>query len=166
VLGKKIETKMITKESLLKQIKIDENECWNFTGKIMSKGYGIINDSRVSKLAHRAMWELTFGPIPNGLFICHKCDNKLCINPDHLFTGTPADNTHDMMNKGRKRGGFKGLPGELSPCHKLTWSNVNKIRELIGQGVKNHVLAKMFNICSSQISEIKYNRAWRDNDVC
>ncbi len=78
--------------------------CWTWTGRRNAGGYGVLRiRGRSSKIlfAHRLAWELTNGPIPDGLFVCHHCDNPPCCNPEHLFVGTPKDNCHDMMAKGR-----------------------------------------------------------------
>lgn len=74
--------------------------CWVWTGATL-KGYGQIGDAGVVKYAHRVAYELAFGPIPDGLMVCHRCDNPPCCNPDHLFTGTALDNVADMVGKGR-----------------------------------------------------------------
>ena len=78
--------------------------CWLWTGAIDHKGYGRIGmgaPSRFVMRAHRATWELTFGPIPEGLCVLHKCDNPPCVRPSHLFLGTISDNSQDMAAKGR-----------------------------------------------------------------
>lgn len=79
--------------------------CVLWTGRINKYGYGVARDydSRM-RLAHRLSWSQHNGPIPDGMLICHKCDTRACINPDHLFLGSHADNIHDMIRKGRGRG--------------------------------------------------------------
>lgn len=83
---------------------VTESGCWEWNGSVTEKGYGLISIARrglVGARVHRVMYELHVGPIPDGHLIRHKCDNPPCINPDHLEPGTPADNTNDMMMRGR-----------------------------------------------------------------
>lgn len=78
------------------------DSCWLWTGMRWTNGYGRFpNGGGQEMRAHRFAWELTYGPIPLGLFACHRCDVKLCVRPEHLFLGTHADNMADMMAKGR-----------------------------------------------------------------
>lgn len=81
------------------------NECWNFKGSISSRnGYGrFCIESGKTVNAQRVSWTIFFGEIPNGMFICHHCDNRKCVNPKHLFLGTRQDNINDMMLKKRSR---------------------------------------------------------------
>jgi len=74
--------------------------CWTWTGARNRKGYGEIGAKGRVQKAHRIAWELTYGPIPEGLDVLHHCDNPPCCRPDHLFLGTDADNMADMMAKG------------------------------------------------------------------
>lgn len=77
--------------------------CWLWLGNLESGGYGRVWRNRRRVKAHRVAWELTNGPIPDGLFACHHCDNKKCVRPDHIFLGTPADNMQDWTRKGKNR---------------------------------------------------------------
>ena len=85
----------------LAQFVIQPSGCWEWTGSKNDKGYGRVYADRDEKRAHRAMWEQAHGPVPDGLWVLHRCDNPPCVNPDHLFLGTPLDNVRDMMAKGR-----------------------------------------------------------------
>lgn len=108
--------------------------CWLWTGPQLNSGYGVYYGASPwdSVPAHRVSWILEHGTIPPGMCICHKCDVRLCVNPDHLFLGTYADNIHDMQNKGRmvcrqqrpavchpeRRNAAKGM---CRACYKRHW---------------------------------------------
>lgn len=78
------------------------HECWEWTGARFRRGYGHLNTiGRAEKQAHRISWELNFGPIPNAMWVLHRCDNPSCVRPDHLFLGTRSDNMLDCLAKGR-----------------------------------------------------------------
>lgn len=99
-----------------------ENECWNWVGAKSGgrKGvYGCINVGHngqrpVNDYAHRVSYEMSVGKIPEGMFVCHICDNPICVNPKHLFLGTAQDNTNDMIQKGRNRKGYHTTEERLS----------------------------------------------------
>ena len=86
--------------------------CWLWTASRNPKGYGQFHFRDRSTHSHRVAWELTYGPIPEGMWCLHHCDNPSCVRPDHLFLGTAADNTADMMSKGRHG-------GEVFPAYKI-----------------------------------------------
>ena len=83
------------------RIEKDGNNCWNWTKGLTTRGYGKIKFAGKSTTAHRVSWLKYKGQIPDGLLVCHHCDNCKCVNPDHLFIGTAMDNNQDMMRKGR-----------------------------------------------------------------
>jgi hypothetical protein len=135
--------------------------CWLWTGSEKHNGYGQIFFDGGPKRVHRISWVIHFGKIPKGKWVLHRCDNRCCVNPEHLFLGTAEDNTADMMSKNRcSRIGRKG---EDNPSAKLSDKDIESIRilyvprRLRKSGIKYLSLeevAKRFNICQSYVSTI------------
>lgn len=151
--------KLSLKERFAEKIdKNSEKECHNWTGAIMKNGYGLIHVDGKQTLAHRVAWLLTYGEIPEGLFVLHKCDNTMYVNPTHLFLGTQDDNMKDAANKNRT---FRPV-GELCGASKLTWDKVEEIRNRYNQGnTTTRLLAKEYNISKSEIQLITSNKRWK-----
>lgn len=129
--------------------------CIVFTGYKDKLGYGYIGRGRRGEgnvRAHRASWEVTYGPIPEGMFVCHRCDNPSCIRPEHLFLGTSAENVRDMLDKGR------GARGAMLPHTKLTPAQVQDIREKYKSGVLQRELASEYGVSQGHISGLVNNR--------
>lgn len=138
--------------------KVDKSgECWVWTGWTTPNGYGgMWTPSGTKHLsAHRFSYELHYGPIPHGMHICHRCDNRVCVRPDHLFLGTPADNIHDAMSKGRS------TRGEHVHTAKLTEVQVREIRNRAASGVRRRQLAQEYGVTIYAIKSIVERRSWR-----
>ena len=138
--------------------------CWQWTAGLFVNGYGQFRAGTKKVKAHRYAWELTYGQIPEGLCVCHHCDNRRCVRPSHLFLGTQRDNAQDREHKGRGARGpnpRKGLPGEGNPAAKLTLLEVCVIRRLGQNGETYHHLSEMFGVCRSQIGNIVRGTSWR-----
>ena len=129
---------------------VPESGCWLWLGKITPGGYG----SHKDRAAHRISYEAHVGPIPDGHLVCHKCDTRLCINPDHLFTGMYADNHDDMRRKGRQSA------GETHGSAKLNKEKVTEIRSHILAGLSQSKIAKLYGITQTMVSRIHTGKAW------
>lgn len=135
----------------------NENGCWICTShKIGSNGYVPVNENRHKILAHRLMYERKYGKIPDGLCALHKCDVRNCVNPDHIFLGTYADNVADMDKKGRRKSGR--VKGEKHGKSKLTIEQVKEIKT--SSGIKNVEFARKFNVSETCVCDILKGRAW------
>ena len=130
--------------------------CWEWTAHRSARGYAQIGDGRGGrKPAHRTSYELFVGPIPPGMLVCHKCDNKGCVNPNHLFIGTSGDNMRDMAEKNRS------TFGERSARAKLTSDEVREIIRMLSEGITGKDIANHFAINHRTVSEIKVGNNWK-----
>lgn len=151
-------TRKPTKEIHLKRFKNkmsapDNNGCINWTGNVRKTGYGIF-DLNGYMYAHRAAWVLLIGDVPEGRHVCHVCDNRKCVNIEHLWLGTPKDNMMDMAKKKRS------LHGRSNPKAKLNEYQVLNIRERLSKGEKVKALAFEFKVSDVTIYDIKHKRHW------
>ena len=149
-------TPRTTKRSILLKCQIGGSSgCWVWTGKI-SRRYGVVSMDDRPERVHRAIWRLENGPIPQGLFVCHRCDNPLCCNPAHLFLGTHLENVTDCVAKRRHS------HGEKHPDAILAEMDVRKIIAARGRprGTGRR-LAQEYRVSPSTISAIWVGRVWR-----
>lgn len=127
------------------------DNCWQWIGG-SSGGYESIRleppNGNIKVRVHRWMWEYKYGAIPDGMEVCHKCDNTLCVNPAHLFLGTQLDNVRDCIAKHRFNAGGKNA--------KLTHDDVVNILQMIASGRKLSKIAKSYGVSKSAIKAIKY----------
>lgn len=130
-----------------------ENGCWPWLGRVTAKGYGCFSNERKLVRAHRFAYEASVGPIPPGLHMLHKCDNPPCCNPNHLFPGTPLDNTADMIAKGRDK---RGITPRGEKCWNAKYSDVQiaGVLEMLAIGHFQTAIAKATGMSQSHVSRI------------
>lgn len=131
--------------------------CWQWKGASKGNGYG----HTAFGPAHRHAYRLLVGPIPEGMDVCHRCDNRGCINPAHLFAGTRLQNMQDCKAKGRtaKGSGLGDRTGENGTAAKLTWANVRAIR---ASPDTSKSLARRFSVSCDNIRRIRRNDTWKE----
>mgnify|MGYP003341426897 CR=1 FL=1 len=138
----------------------DKNGCHIWPGAKVC-GYGVVRYLGKLWRAHRAYYHATNGDIPNGMFVCHKCDVRSCVNPDHLFVGSAADNSADMVAKGRSVGCAHGkvrMSGESNGRCKIPASAIAEILDTIGN---TKSLAARFGVDRTTIQKIRRGVNWR-----
>lgn len=142
------------KKEILDKCKI-ENGCWRWYGSINKFGYGNSSFRCKRMLAHRLSWFLFNSEIPYGLDVCHKCDVRDCVNPNHLFLGTASDNVKDAFNKGRIRRDGKNHPG----C-KIDQETIEKIFDMRNKGLMQIKIAELLGLHQTSVSKILRNKHW------
>lgn len=135
----------------------EEGECWLWAGSKV-RGYGQIwrSNSRATVLAHRLSYEIAYGAPSGGMLVCHRCDTPACVNPAHLFLGTPLDNMNDKMAKGRLRVGT----GDRHPKAKLTAAGIQYIHLLNYMGVPVDEIGRLYHVTGSCIREVVKGYNW------
>ena len=96
------------KDRILEKFNKVDSGCWEWTSAMDGRGYGVISKNNKAVKAHREVYKLFIGPIPDNLCILHKCDNRRCVNPDHLYAGTKSDNAQDRADRNPWRGPYTG----------------------------------------------------------
>lgn len=139
------------------------DECWLWRASFTRGGYGQFTVPRggrwITRRAHRVAWTLTNGPIRDGLYVCHRCDNPPCCNPAHLFLGTHHDNVKDMDAKGRRV--TKVRAGEAASNAKLRETDVARIRALYATNLfPQSQLAELYELSQTGVSAIIRGQSW------
>lgn len=159
-----VEKKPLVARFWEKVAKGGSSECWEWQGAKDLNGYGFLYSSERPKRwkkAHRLSYELANGPIPKGMCVCHSCDNPPCVNPQHLWLGTLAENNADKVAKGRdydKR-------GSANPNVKLTAQNVMEIKQLRNSGWTQQQIADRFNIAQPYVSRVLRGETWKHLEI-
>ena len=141
-----------------------ESGCWEWSGARNPMhhyghiGLGTRQDAEVH--AHRAAWLLTHFIIPDGLHVLHRCDNPPCVNPAHLFLGTPAENSADMVAKGRQNNALKGRRGSQHARSKFTEEDVRSIKRSLSAGATHRELALAYGVDRTTITCISRGTTW------
>ena len=134
--------------------------CWIWKGARLMNGYGVVSLCGNRLTAHRASWFIAHGNIPpTDIYVCHKCDVKLCVNPDHLFLGTNSENIKDAIKKGRFNP--KGMKGESHGRSKLTTVQVQFLRSLPSLYNIRRKLAEKWGVHTSTIRKAYNGRYWK-----
>ena len=142
--------------------KIDKSgDCWIWTAARFRSGYGELSSGhgKTPFYAHRLSWQLHNGPIPDGLFVCHRCDERACVNPAHLFVGTHADNMRDMFAKGRQP--KVDNRGARNPAAKLSPEDAELMRFAFETlPVTRGAIARAFGVSATQAGKVIAGKVW------
>lgn len=139
------------------------SKCIEWWHKFTRDGYGVMSRKDPwtgRKLsAHRMAWIECFGEIPEGMSVLHRCDNKRCVNPEHLFLGTQRDNIRDAMAKGRMPQFYRDMSGAKNPNAKMSQEDMDRVVDLLNRGEQPPTLARMFGVTRERIYQIRGSRS-------
>lgn len=145
------------RERFMSKVAQQADGCWLWTASLRNPhGYGKIAVGRRMLLAHRVAYELFRGEVPHGMCVLHRCDVRLCVNPDHLWLGTVADNNNDAAGKGRLR----PRRGEACSFSKLQEDDIRAIR-LLAKEVSMAELGRRYSVSPSTIANVVAGQTWR-----
>lgn len=136
------------------------DECWNWKGSFKENGYpqmGVgskTNGTRTMRMAHRLSWLIKNGELPPGKFVLHECDNKKCVNPNHLYLGTNLDNMRDAAKRNRISHGVRHTHAKLDPA------KVRAIRKLFNSGINCNRIGKIFDVACATIRQVVTGQCW------
>lgn len=168
--GGQIRISELTDEEKLERLKksfekhvIRQEGCWSWKGPIAKFGYAVMSCRKEIGpcRGHKASWIIHKGPIPEGMHVCHKCDNPICTNPDHLWIGTYKQNNDDKIAKGRAN--FVNPPvkkGSDNGSSKLNEDQVKEIKVLISQGHSCYGISKKYDVSNTTIKRIRNGENW------
>jgi len=142
----------------------DPAACWEWKASGDKHGYGAFYLDGALTKAPRAAWRLLVGQIPEGMWVCHRCDNPPCVNPAHLFLGSRADNLSDMRRKSRGKvpgAGWSGALGENHRAAKLTWALVAEARERFSRGEILSALARDYGVTPPTMWAVVHRKTWK-----
>src|ERR1700753_2039822 len=142
----------MTKEEFFSNVKINKNSCWEWQRYLNKYGYGYISTEGKSWSIHRYAYYVTHGSIPSKKWVLHKCDNRKCINPDHLYLGDNAQNVKDRVQRNR------GAIAERNASSKLTTKEVTKIKKMTGT---LRSVSEKFGVAIATIDDIRRGRTWK-----
>lgn len=151
---------------LLDNLRRSPSGCWEWSRSRNPAGYGKMGMNWVLYKTHRIAYTLFCGQIPDGLCVCHHCDNPPCCRPDHLFLGTASDNQRDMVAKGRHGGGAARIPpenrtrGQRSHFAKLTDADVLAIRDAVKRGDRRDGIARRYGVTRHTVRSIAKGLTW------
>lgn len=150
---------MSLKDKILENIKInDDTGCWEWQRSKDTKGYGLTGWEGKLEKAHRMAYQAFVSKIPKGMCVLHKCDNRCCCNPKHLFLGTNKDNVDDRVRKGRSA----KRHGENNPSVKLTAAEVAFLKDFLPlRAIPQKRVAEIFGVSNSAINKILLGQTWK-----
>ncbi len=136
--------------------KVDKTDnCWNWTACLFKDGYGQFKLNRKKVKSHRVSYFIAYGDFSKELLVCHTCDNPSCVNPLHLFLGTPADNSKDRNSKNRQVKGINVNTAKLNPIQ------IKSIKSEYAVGATQTYLAEKYKIAQTGISGIIRGKSWK-----
>lgn len=146
----KVKAGPISADRLKERSRLVESGCIEWTARLQ-RGYGMISFRGINRPAHRIAWMLANGPIPTGMHVCHRCDNRRCINVAHLFLGTNADNMADKVGKNRQARGSRHGSAKLTE---------QEVRDIRAMSAPQRAIAAFYGMSQSTVSEIKRGELW------